>query len=192
MNVALSELPKFESLPHDERGLIAMQNAIDICPSIDYIRRAYDDAKQFGWSKQPVISMCIPSLLDDSLAPAGCHVMSLFCQHFRRELPDGRSWDDVKEAVADQVVDTVTHYAPNFRQSIVGRQINSPLDIERKLNMVGGDIFHGALHLDQIFLCARHLSSLIIVCQLMAFTFVALVRIRAAESAAYRVETPRV
>jgi phytoene dehydrogenase-like protein len=151
MNVALSELPKFESLPHDERGLIAMQNAIDICPSIDYIRRAYDDAKQFGWSKQPVISMCIPSLLDDSLAPAGCHVMSLFCQHFRRELPDGRSWDDVKEAVADQVVDTVTHYAPNFRQSIVGRQINSPLDIERKLNMVGGDIFHGALHLDQIF-----------------------------------------
>ncbi len=151
MNVALSELPRFESLDHDERGLAAMQNTIDICPSLAYINAAYDDAKHQGWAKKPVISMCIPTLLDDSLAPEGCHVMSLFCQHFRRELPDGRSWDEVREEVADQIIDTVAAYAPNFRTAVVGRQINSPLDIERKLNMLGGDIFHGKLSLNQIF-----------------------------------------
>ncbi len=151
MNVALSELPRFDSLAHDEEGLAAMKNTIDICPSLSYIDDAYEDAKSGGWAKKPVVSMCIPTLLDDSLAPEGCHVMSLFCQHFRRELPDGRSWDDVKESVADQIIDTVAAYAPNFKASIVGRQINSPLDIERKLNMVGGDIFHGKLSLDQIF-----------------------------------------
>ncbi|CAN0606149.1 unnamed protein product, partial [Ectocarpus sp. 12 AP-2014] len=89
MNVALSELPRFDSLAHDEVGLAAMQNTIDICPSLDYIDTAYEDAKGIGWARKPVISMCIPTLLDDSLAPEGCHVMSLFCQHFRRELPDG-------------------------------------------------------------------------------------------------------
>ncbi|MFT4768589.1 MAG: phytoene dehydrogenase-like protein [Glaciecola sp.] len=151
MNVALSELPRFDSVEHDEQGLAAMQNTIDICPSLDYMNQAYDDAKSHGWANKPVISMCIPTLLDDSLAPEGCHVMSLFCQHFRRHLPDGQSWDEVKEQVADAVIDTVAAYSPNFRASIVGRQINSPLDIERKLNMLGGDIFHGKLSLDQIF-----------------------------------------
>jgi phytoene dehydrogenase-like protein len=151
MNVALSELPRFDTVDHDEAGLTAMKNTIDVCPSLDYIQRAYFDARTDGWSRNPVVSMCIPTLMDDSLAPEGCHVMSLFCQHFRRHLPDGRSWDDVKEEVADHIVDTVARHSPNFRQAIVGRQINSPLDIERKLNMVGGDIFHGALHLDQIF-----------------------------------------
>ncbi|MDP5053519.1 MAG: NAD(P)/FAD-dependent oxidoreductase, partial [Congregibacter sp.] len=151
MNVALSELPRFNSVAHDAQGLAAMQNTIDICPSLDYMDRAYEDANSKGWARKPVISMCIPSLLDDSLAPAGCHVMSLFCQHFRRHLPDGQSWDAVKEHVADRVVDTVAQYSPNFRSAILGRQINSPLDIERKLNMLGGDIFHGKLSLDQIF-----------------------------------------
>lgn len=151
MNVALSELPRFETVEHDEAGLTAMKNTIDICPSLDYIRDAYHDAYRDGWAKGPIVSMCLPSLMDDSLAPEGCHVMSLFCQHFRRELPDGRSWDDAKEEVADHIIDTVAQYSPNFRQAIIGRQVNSPLDIERKLNMVGGDIFHGALHLDQIF-----------------------------------------
>lgn len=151
MNVALSELPKFDTVPHDETGLMAMKNTIDIAPSLDYIRDAYDHARQDGWSRAPVVSMCLPSLMDNSLAPPGGHVMSLFCQHFRRELPDGRSWDDVKEDVADHIIDTVAGYSPNFRRAIVGRQINSPLDIERKLGMIGGDIFHGTLHLDQIF-----------------------------------------
>lgn len=151
MNLALSELPQFDTVAHDEEGLKAMQNTIDICPSLKYIDEAYLDAQRQGWASSPVISMCIPTLLDDSLAPDGCHVMSLFCQHFRRELPDGSSWDDHKERVADQIVDTVASYAPNLKAAIVGRQVNSPLDIERKLNMIGGDIFHGKLSLDQIF-----------------------------------------
>ncbi|WP_439107862.1 phytoene desaturase family protein [Congregibacter sp.] len=151
MNVALSELPRFDSVEHDARGLLAMQNTIDVCPSLDYMDQAYDDAKAQGWASKPVISMCIPTLLDDSLAPKGQHVMSLFCQHFRRHLPNDQSWDEVKEQVADLVIDTVAEYSPNFKSAILGRQINSPLDIERKLNMVGGDIFHGKLSLNQIF-----------------------------------------
>lgn len=151
MNLALSELPKFESVPHDETGLTAMQNTIDICPSLHYMQTAYDDARSHGWAKQPIVSMCIPSLSDDTLAPEGCHVMSLFCQHFRRHLPDGRSWDDVRDGVADQIVDAVAEHAPNLKRAILGRQIHSPLDIERRLNMVGGDIFHGKLALDQIY-----------------------------------------
>ena len=95
--------------------------------------------------------MQVPTTQDDSLAPAGCHVASLFCQHFQRHLPDGSSWDDVKERVADMIIDTIDGYAPNFGRAVVGRQVKSPLDIERDLGMVGGDIFHGALHLDQIY-----------------------------------------
>jgi phytoene dehydrogenase-like protein len=108
-------------------------------------------AKAGAWASEPVISMCLPSLLDDSLAPAGCHVMSLFCQHFNPELSEGRSWDDVKEEVVDLVIETVTRAAPNFRQAVVGRQVLSPLDLEREFGLTGGDIFHGALHLDQIY-----------------------------------------
>ncbi|MEO0436384.1 MAG: NAD(P)/FAD-dependent oxidoreductase [Pseudomonadota bacterium] len=151
MNLALSELPKFDSLAHDERGLAAMKNTIDICPSLNYIDSAYEDARMLGWARNPVISMCIPTLMDNTLAPSGCHVMSLFCQHFRRDLPDGQSWDDVKDEVANQIVNTVASYCPNLKLAILGRQINSPLDIERKLNMIGGDIFHGKLSLNQLF-----------------------------------------
>ncbi|MGD2141207.1 MAG: NAD(P)/FAD-dependent oxidoreductase [Burkholderiales bacterium] len=150
MNVALSELPRFASLDgsDDEAKLTG---TINITPSLGYLERAFDDAKNGGWSREPVISMCLPSILDDSLAPEGCHVMSLFCQHFNPKLSDGRSWDDVKEGVADLITDTVDRFAPNFRRSIVGRQVLSPLDLERDFGLVGGDIFHGALHLDQIY-----------------------------------------
>lgn len=151
MNLALAELPRFDSVDHDDRGLAAMQNTIDICPSLGYMERAHADALEHGGSTAPVVSMCIPSLLDDSLAPPGCHVMSLFCQHFRRELPAGRSWDDEREAVADRIVEAVAACAPNLPGAVLGRQINSPLDIERDLNMLGGDIFHGKLSLDQLF-----------------------------------------
>ena len=92
-----------------------------------------------------------PTTQDNTLAPPGGHVMSLFCQHFQRHLPQGQYWDEVKSDVADLVIKTVDRYAPNFSASILGRQIKSPLDIERDLGMVGGDIFHGALHLDQLF-----------------------------------------
>lgn len=151
MNVALAEAPRFASLPAGGDPLSVLNGTIDICPSLPYIQHAYDDAKQRGWSHSPVISMCMPSSLDETLAPKGAHVMSLFCQHFRRDIGPERSWDDVKEGVADEIIETVNVYAPNFKSAVVGRQINAPLDIERTLGMPGGDIFHGALHLDQIF-----------------------------------------
>ena len=150
MNVALSEMPRFCGLSEDELRP-RLNGTIDICPSIAYAEQAYDDARTKGWAGRPVVSMCLPSLLDDTLAPEGRHVMSLFCQHFNPELPGGRSWDEVKEEVADLIVETVTEYAPNFRQAIVGRQALSPLDLEREFGLIGGDIFHGALHLDQIY-----------------------------------------
>lgn len=92
--------------------------------------------------------MHIPSVLDDSLAPPGRHVAILFCQHVAPELPDGRSWDDARETVADLVIDTVAVYAPNFKTSVLGRTALTPLDLERKFGLIGDDIFHGALSMD--------------------------------------------
>ncbi|WP_109807554.1 phytoene desaturase family protein [Sphingosinithalassobacter portus] len=155
MNVALSELPDFSVLPGKE---LAEHHAsgIVIAPGMDYMDAAYDDAKRLGWSQSPIVEMCIPSTLDDSLAPPGCHVASLFCQQFAPALPpkpDGtaRSWDDEREAAADRIIDTVTAHAPNFRASIIARQIHSPLDLERKFGLIGGDIFHGRMSLDQLW-----------------------------------------
>ncbi|RWF32745.1 NAD(P)/FAD-dependent oxidoreductase [Mesorhizobium sp.] len=151
MNVALSETPRFNGLDRVKDPAKALTGSIHITPSLDYLELAYDDAKRGGWSKEPVITMGIPSVYDDSLAPPGCHVMSLFCQHFNPELSGGRTWDDVKEEVADLIVATINRYAPNFKSSIVGRQVLSPLDLEREFGLIGGDIHHGALHLDQIW-----------------------------------------
>jgi phytoene dehydrogenase-like protein len=151
INVALSELPAFTALKSMDDAARCLNGTVNICPSLDYIQRAYDDARIGGWARKPIISMCIPSTIDDTLAPPGHHVASLFCQHFNPELPDGGSWDDVKDRVADLIVDTVDEFAPNFRASAIARQVTSPLDMERDLGMTGGDIFHGALHLDQIY-----------------------------------------
>ena len=150
MNIALSELPVFDGLKVGE-GLELITGTVEIAHSLEYLERAYDDAKYGGWAKKPIVSMCMPSLIDDSLAPPGAHVASLFCQHFNPELSGGRSWDDVKETVADQVIDTISQYAPNLENAIIGRSILSPLDLERDYALPGGDIFHGALDLDQIF-----------------------------------------
>jgi phytoene dehydrogenase-like protein len=150
MNVALSELPYFSVLPgkalaeHHTAGIV-------IAPGLDYMDRAYDDAKAHGWSRNPIVEMLIPSTLDNSLAPPGCHVASLFCQQFAPELPDGRSWDDCREDAADLIIDTVNAHAPNFKASIIARQIHSPLDLERKFGLIGGDIFHGRMSLDQLW-----------------------------------------
>ena len=95
--------------------------------------------------------MVIPSTLDAGLAPTGAHVASLFCQHAAPELPDGSSWDQHRDTVADRMIETVDRYAPGFAASVVGRQILSPLDLERDFGLLGGDIFHGALTLDQLF-----------------------------------------
>ncbi|HEY7840952.1 MAG TPA: NAD(P)/FAD-dependent oxidoreductase [Gammaproteobacteria bacterium] len=150
MNVALSALPRFAAAPAEE-GERYLQSGIIIGPSLNYMEQSYFDAKQSGWAKSPVIEMLIPSILDDSLAPKGRHVASLFCQHFNPELPDGKSWDEVKESVADLVIDTMDRHAPGFRQLVLGRMVLSPLDLERKFGLIGGDIFHGALSLDQLY-----------------------------------------
>lgn len=152
MNVALSELPNFKARPgttadvHHGAGII-------IGPTIDYLETAYMDARMYGWSKEPVVEMVIPSTLDSSLAPRGKHVASLFVQHVAPQLPPPRSWNEAHEAekFADIVIDTVTRHAPNFRDSIIARQVLSPLDLERRFGLIDGDIFHGQLSLNQLF-----------------------------------------
>ena len=150
MNVALSELPDFKARPgraaadHHTAGII-------MAPSLAYMDQAYLDAKAGGWSKRPIVEMLIPSTLDASLAPKGQHVASLFCQHVAPILPNDASWDAHREEVADVMIDLVNTHAPNFKAAVLGRQIMSPLDLERTFGLIGGDIFHGALSLDQLF-----------------------------------------
>jgi phytoene dehydrogenase-like protein len=148
MNVALSELPRFTCLPQPGPHL---NTGIVMAPSLAYMDRAYTDARRFGWSRQPIVEMLIPSVIDDTLAPPGHHVASLFCQHVAPELPRGRSWDDHRDEVAELMLQTVETFAPGFRNSVLGVQALSPLDLERIFGLIGGDIMHGRLDLDQMF-----------------------------------------
>jgi phytoene dehydrogenase-like protein len=148
MNVALSELPQFNGMPRSGAHLGA---GIIIAPSLDFMDRAHLSARAEGISRSPIVEMLIPSTIDDSLAPPGAHVASLFCQHFRYALPNGRRWQDERDAAAELIIDTVTAHAPNFRGSILGRLALSPVDLEERFGLLGGDIFHGALGLDQIW-----------------------------------------
>jgi phytoene dehydrogenase-like protein len=148
MNVALSALPSFTALPAQGDHLTA---GIILAPSLRYMDRAWLDARAHGWSRQPVIELLIPSTLDDTLCPPGQHVASLFCQHVAPQLPDGSSWDAHRDGVADLMIATVDSYAPGFAKTVIGRQILSPLDLERQFGLIGGDIFHGALTLNQLF-----------------------------------------
>jgi phytoene dehydrogenase-like protein len=150
MNLALAELPSFSCLPgrtseeHHGAGII-------FAPSLAYMERAFMDARFSGWSKAPIVEMLIPSVLDRTLAPEGRHVASLFCQHVAPNLPDGRSWDEAREEAADLMIETVEAYAPGFKASVIARTILTPLDLERDFGLVGGDIFHGCLSLDQLY-----------------------------------------
>jgi phytoene dehydrogenase-like protein len=148
MNVALSALPSFTALPGAGDHLTA---GIILAPSLGYMDRAWQDARNHGWSRAPIVEVLIPSTLDETLCAPGQHVASLFCQHVAPELSGGRSWDDHREEVADLMIATVDSYAPGFSQSVIGRQILSPLDLERQFGLLGGDIFHGALTLNQLF-----------------------------------------
>jgi phytoene dehydrogenase-like protein len=143
MNVALSELPRFTVRPepgdHHTAGII-------IAPSLAYMDRAHAEARLNGWSGQPIVEMLIPSTLDSSLAPPGAHVASLFCQHVAPDLADAH-----RETVADLMIGTVEAHAPGFRASVLGRMALGPRDLERRFGLVGGDIFHGRLTLDQMF-----------------------------------------
>lgn len=150
MNVALSDLPRFSALPqpgeHHRSGII-------LAPTLDYMDQSFVDARAYGWSKRPIVEMLIPSTVDDSLAPAGSHVASLFCQQFAPVLPDGRDWSDPKEeqGAIDAIFDTIEHFAPGFRKTVLGYSTLSPLGLERKLGLVGGDIMHGHMSLDQLW-----------------------------------------
>jgi phytoene dehydrogenase-like protein len=148
MNVALNALPSFTALPGAGDHLTA---GIIIGPGLGYMDRAWQDARTHGWSREPVVEVLIPSTLDETLCPPGRHVASLFCQHVAPQLPDRRSWDDHRDEVADLMIATVDHYAPGFAASVIGRQVLSPLDLERQFGLSGGDIFHGALTLNQLF-----------------------------------------
>jgi phytoene dehydrogenase-like protein len=146
MNLALSELPTFTSLPKPGDHLTA---GIIIGPSLLFMDRAYLDARRDGWSKEPVVEMLIPSTLDDSLAPEEAHVASLFCQHFPYDVEGG--WDARRNEAADHIIAHIDRYAPGFAASVVGRMALSPLDLERRFGLAGGDIFHGKMGLDQLF-----------------------------------------
>lgn len=145
MNVALSALPRFTARPAPGDHL---RSGIILAPSLDYMDRAYADARAHGWSKRPIVEMLIPSLVDDTLAPPGTHVASLFAQHFDPRLAD---WAQHRRAAADAVIDTVEAFAPGFRASILGEMILTPTDLEARFGLVGGDIFHGRMSLDQLW-----------------------------------------
>ena len=146
MNVALSGLPSFTSLPGPGDHMTA---GIIVAPSLAYMDRAWLTARTEGWSREPVVEMLIPSTLDDSLAPEGRHVASLFCQHFPYDVEGG--WDARRDEAADHIIAHVDRYAPGFRELVIGRLALSPLDLERRFGLIGGDIFHGKMGLDQLF-----------------------------------------
>jgi phytoene dehydrogenase-like protein len=149
INVALAELPDFRALPGTEPGP-QHRGTIHICPDQDYIERAFDDAKYGRSSAEPVLECTIPSVVDPTVAPPGRHLMSMFVQYAPYELRDG-SWDDQREAFANRCFDLLDEYAPNFKSSVLDRQVLTPLDLERVFNLTGGNIFQGAMTPGQLF-----------------------------------------
>jgi len=147
VNLALDSLPDFTCLPGEGHHL---RGAISISPSVDYMERAYDDAKYGNYSRRPYIDMVIPSLTDPSVAPPGKHVMSCFVQYAPYKLKEG-TWDEKRDAFGDNVIDTIAEFAPNLKNIIVGRQVVTPLDLEREFGLTEGNIFQGELSLEQLF-----------------------------------------
>jgi phytoene dehydrogenase-like protein len=147
VNIALDGLPDFKAMPGSGPHL---RGAISISPGIEYMERAYDDAKYGHFSRRPYIDMVIPSLTDPSVAPAGKHVLSCFVQYAPYKLAEG-TWDDQREAFGDTVVNTIAEHAPNIKKLIIGRQVLTPLDLEREFGLTGGNIFQGELSLEQLF-----------------------------------------
>ncbi len=147
VNLALDALPNFTCRPGPGRHL---RGALSISPSVEYMERAYDDAKYGRYSRRPYIDMVIPSLTDPSVAPPGKHILSCFVQYAPYKLADG-NWDEQREAFGDTVIDTVAEYAPNLKDIIIGRQVLTPLDLEREWGLTEGNIFQGELSLEQLF-----------------------------------------
>ena len=147
VNLALDALPDFTCLPGPGRHI---RGAISISPSVEYMERAYDQAKYGEFSRRPYIDIVIPTLTDPSVAPPGKHVMSCFVQYAPYKLASG-TWDEQREAFGDTVVNTISEYAPNLKKIIIGRQVVTPLDIERTTGLSEGNIFQGELSLEQLF-----------------------------------------
>ncbi|MFY9611450.1 MAG: NAD(P)/FAD-dependent oxidoreductase, partial [Blastocatellia bacterium] len=148
VNLALDALPDFKCLPGPGAHL---RGAISISPSVDYMERAYDDAKYGTFSRRPYIDMVIPTLTDPSVAPPGKHVLSCFVQYAPYKLRPGLNWDDQREAFGNNVIDTISEYAPNLKSIILHRQVLTPLDLERDFGLSEGNIFQGELSLEQLF-----------------------------------------
>ena len=148
MNLALEGLPDFSALP----GTSGPQHGatMHICPSIDYVERAWDDAKYGRPSRNPLIEMTCPTVYEPGLAPAGRHIMGIFLQYAPYTLRDAH-WDDLREPYGDRVLEVISEYAPNMREIVRERQVLSPLDLERRFGISGGNIFHGEMSLDQMF-----------------------------------------
>jgi phytoene dehydrogenase-like protein len=146
MNVALRELPDFSAVPgtqaqpHHASGIV-------FAPSLAYMNAAWLSAEAQGYAAQPIVEMLIPSVVDETLAPPGAHVASLFCQQFK---PDA-DWSSLKEPAVQAIFDVVQSYCSNFREALLGWRALSPADLESEFGLTGGDIFHGQLSLDQLF-----------------------------------------
>jgi phytoene dehydrogenase-like protein len=150
INVALSELPDFRARPGTAAGP-QHRGTIHICPDQDYIERGFDDAKYGRPSRDPILECTIPSVVDPSVAPPGQHLMSMFIQYAPYRLR-GATWDELREPFADRCFDVLNEYAPNFKRSVIARQVLTPLDLERTFNLTGGNIFQGSMALHQLFL----------------------------------------
>ena len=147
VNLALDALPNLKCMPGDGPHL---RGAISISPSIDYLERAYDDAKYGSFSRKPYMDIIIPSMIDPSMAPPGKHVMSMFVQYAPYDLKIG-TWEEQREAFGDAVINTLSEYIPNIKDIILHRQVLSPWDMEQKFGLTEGNIFQGELTLDQLF-----------------------------------------
>jgi phytoene dehydrogenase-like protein len=147
VNLALDALPDFKCMPGPGPHL---RGAVSISPSVEYMERAYDDAKYGRYSRRPYIDIVIPSLTDPSIAPPGKHVMSCFVQYAPYNLKEG-TWDDQREEFGDTVIDTIAEHAPNIKDIILHRQVLTPLDLERDFGLSEGNIFQGELTLEQLF-----------------------------------------
>ncbi len=150
VNLALSELPNWRCIPGQDPKAPHQQAMFEIAPSLEYLERAYDDMKYGAPSRRPLIDGNVASVLDDSLAPAGHHVMSLFVQWGPYHLKEG-TWPEIREKVGDNIVDTLEEYIPNIKKIIIGREVLSPYDLEKIFGLTEGNIFHGEMTPDQLF-----------------------------------------
>ena len=149
INIALSELPNFTALPGTQAGP-QHRGTVHLCPDQDFIERAYDDAKYGRPSKDPILECTIPSSVDPTVAPPGKHLMSMFIQYAPYKLKEG-TWDEHREKFADRCFDLLNQYAPNFKKSVLARQVLTPADLENTFNLTDGNIFQGAMNLNQLF-----------------------------------------